>query len=207
MIKSHTCCRAISVVRFVAIVVLACIVPLITPVITFAQDADGNDRPSNWVVTYQQAYGIWDTVCDQRGDGEAREKRCYIRHVDVFSPRPNFAAQFLFVTNADGVSVQFGIEPGTLFLPGRFRLQRGGDVVWSTRHPGCLTGVSCAFDGEAALELLTEMVTGGTFAFDFRDRHGASQSLRWSLEGFAAALDDFNTQSTARELPPISLTR
>lgn len=183
---------------------LACCLSLVLP--AMAQDAEGNDRPSNWEVTHQRAHGIWDSVCDQRDTGDAHQKRCYIRHVDVFSPRPKFAAQFLFVTNpaqGSGPEVEFGIEAGTLFAPGNFRLERGGETTWSTLRPGCLTGISCRFDDQAAQELLSQMRMGGVLAFDFRDRHGETRALRWSLDGFPKALADFNLQATKRNLPPL----
>ncbi|WP_421703531.1 hypothetical protein [Aliiroseovarius sp.] len=170
-----------------------------------AQDAQGNDRPSNWRVTHQHAHGIWETICDERHSADYLEKRCYIRHVEVFSPRPTFAAQFLFVTATDGGEVQFGIEPGTLFRPGNFRLERDGETAWSTARLGCLTGLSCTFSREDALALLAEMRTGGGFVFAFRDRHGESRRLDWPLDGFDAALADFNGQSRARGLPTITL--
>ena len=172
-----------------------------------AQDAQGNDRPSNWRVTHQQKHGIWSTICDEREAGGALEKRCYIRHVEVFSPRPKFAAQFLFVTATEGSKVEFGIEPGTFFRPGDFRLERDGETTWSTARLGCLTGLACSFDGEDALELLAEMQAGGGFVFAFRDRHGEGRVLTWSLDGFDAALADFNSQSQARNLPLIPLPR
>ena len=82
----------------------------------YAQDADGNDTAGNWRVTYTATHGIWSTICDERGNTPDLEQRCYIRWVDVFSPRPKFAAQFLFVTQTpDGPEVDFGME----LVPGR----------------------------------------------------------------------------------------
>lgn len=177
----------------------------IVPHLTQAQDADGTDRPSNWRVTHQQTHGIWTTACDERGEGTAFEQRCYIRWVDVFSPRPAFAAQFLFVTADDvGPTVEFGLEAGTFFAPGNFRIEKGDVRVWSTLRPGCLTGLSCAFSGKAGQDLLNIMQGSGEMAFDFRDRHGKSQSLRWPLEAFSKALADFNVQSATRTLPKIT---
>lgn len=175
--------------------------------VTLAQDAQGNDRPSNWRVTHQQKHGIWSTICDEREADGALEKRCYIRHVEVFSPRPKFAAQFLFVTANRGGEVEFGIEPGTFFRPGDFRLERDGQVAWSTARLGCMTGLACSFDGAHAQELLAEMQAGGGFVFAFRDRHGEGRMLNWPLDGFDAALTDFNRQSQARNLPRILLAR
>ncbi|MCK8484601.1 hypothetical protein MUY21_11200 [Aliiroseovarius sp. S2029] len=171
-----------------------------------AQDADGNDRPSNWRVTHQSKSGIWTTACDERGAGEALEQRCYIRWVDVFSPKPKFAALFVFITNADNrPEVAFGTEAGTLFSPGGFRIENGGRRVWNTLRPGCLTGLRCTFTGDDALKLIGVMQSEGEFAFEFRDRHGTSQSLRWPLSGFADALERFNAQSGLRGLPTLPI--
>ena len=174
----------------------------ILPATLLAQDEDGTDTPGNWIVTHQKAHGIWSTICDERANARDTTKRCYIRWVDVFSPRPEFAAQFIFVTaEEDGLQVAFGIEPGTLFNPDGFRIETMQGASWSTNRPGCLTGLACTFAGQEAEILLASMADGGTFVFDFVDRHGARQSLGWALGGFAAAMADFGTQRALRALP------
>ncbi|WP_371171551.1 hypothetical protein [Aliiroseovarius sp. 2305UL8-7] len=184
--------------------ILSVISAVLIAVPAVAQDAEGNDRPSNWRVTYQETREGWDTVCDERGEGPDFIQRCYLRRVDVFSPRPEFAAQFLFVTASEnGASVEFGIEPGTLFVPGNFRILRDGASVWSSLHPGCLTGLSCTYSGQDAVDLLAEMETSDSFAFDFRDRHGKQQSLRWPLARVGEGLNDLQDQLRARNLPAL----
>ena len=173
----------------------------------FAQDRDGKDTPSDWRVRHFETYGLWTSSCDEREEDAGLKQRCYIRWVDVFSPRPNFAALFVFVTaDADGFTVDFGTEPGTLFQ--RFAIDDGDTSSWSTLWPGCLTGLSCTFSGGSAAELLTAMQDGGVFAFDLIDRHGTRQELRWSLDGFDTAMADFVAALDARSLahpdwPPI----
>ena len=44
------------------------------------------------------------------------------------------------------------------------------------------------------------MAEGTTFAFDFRDRHGVTQALRWDLTPFAGALEDHKREAAARNL-------
>lgn len=167
-----------------------------------AQDEQGNDTPGNWVVTHQQAHGIWSTLCDERANRRDETKRCYIRWVDVFSPRPDFAALFLFVTSEQGLlSVEFGTEAGTLFDPNGFRIETMQGTSWSTQKLGCLTGLTCTFQGAEARTLLAAMRDGGAFAFDFVDRHGNRQRLDWPLKGFDAAMADFEIQRAARNLP------
>ncbi|WP_299349752.1 hypothetical protein [uncultured Shimia sp.] len=174
---------------------------LATPLL--AQDLEGNDTPGNWRVTHHEIHDIWNVLCDEREEQGALKQRCYIRYVDVFSPRPKFAAQFLFVTpSADKASaeVDFGMEAGTLFLPGAFRIERDGTNVWQSNWPGCLTGLDCTFTGDSGAALLREMRAGGAFRFTFRDRHGQPQDLIWPLDAFGAAWDDFATVAEARDL-------
>lgn len=166
-----------------------------------AQDLDGNDTPGNWRVTHYEGFGIWNSICDEREARGTLQQRCYIRWVDVFSPRPKFAAQFLFVTPAaQGPEVAFGMEAGTLYAPGNFRILGDDGPIWQTNRPGCLTGLSCRFTGEGAADLIAAMQSGTAFRFTFRDRHGQSQDLTWPLEGFSEALADFTAQSRARNL-------
>ncbi|WP_235962939.1 invasion associated locus B family protein [Ruegeria haliotis] len=167
----------------------------------FAQDLQGNDTPGNWRVVHHEIFGIWNTICDEREEGGASKQRCYIRRVDVFSPRPKFGAQFVFITpEPEGIKIEFGMEAGTLFSPSGFRIERGDQIVWQTLRPGCLTGLSCTFEGQAADDLVGAMMTGDAYRFVFRDRHGQSQDLTWRLDGFDAAWADFKTQSQARNL-------
>ena len=165
---------------------------------TTAQDREGRDTASDWVVDHYKPFGLWDTICDHRITDGAREERCYIRYVEVFSPRPNFAAQFIFVT--PGPEIEIGLERGTLFPKGGMRIEDMGGVLWKSDHILCRTGLSCTFRGEDAKVLLNAMSDGTVFAFDFRDRHGAAQSLRWDLTRFAEAVEDFERQVATRKL-------
>lgn len=164
-----------------------------------AQDLEGNDTAGNWVVTHFEQFGIYLSSCDEREENGALKQRCYIRYVDVFSPRPDFAAQFFFVVNGDeGLEVDFGMEAGTLFSLNGFRIEDMGGDIWKTRRVGCLTGLSCTFEGEDADVLLQAMQDGTAFRFTFRDRHGNPRDLTWPLAGFSDAMADFAEQSKLR---------
>ena len=166
-----------------------------------AQDREGRDTPGDWVVTHQQAFGLWDSVCDERPEGDAMHQRCYIRYVEVFSPRPNFAAHFVFVTpDGDGVRIEYGSEPGTRFVRDGHRIDRDGETVWRPTQATCLTGGTCVFAGVQAADLYDALHAGGEWRFDFADRHGQVQSLSWDLAPFNAAAEDFETESAARGL-------
>jgi hypothetical protein len=167
----------------------------------YAQDADGNNTPGDWRVTQTAHFGLWDSVCDERGPADALQRRCYIRYVDVFSARPNFAAHFVFVTPApDGVAIEYGSEAGTRFIRGGLRIENDGDITWSTDRAACLTGDDCTFEGAEATELAAALRKGGEWRFDFADRHGKLQSLAWDLSQVDAAFRDFETESALRGL-------
>ena len=168
------------------------------PALAFSQDRDGNDTPGEWVIDHHRAFGLWDSMCDHRVTGDAREERCYLRYVDVFSGRPNFAAQFFFLT--PGPRVEFGMEAGTLFDLDGFRILQNNLVTWDAAQPSCLVGLACNYEAESANALLAQMAKGTEFAFDFIDRHGTRQSLRWDLTPFPDALKDFESQSADRGL-------
>lgn len=167
----------------------------------FSQDLQGNDTAGNWRVTHYESFGIWNSICDERDETGVLVQRCYIRWVDVFSSRPQFAGQFVFITpQADGYRIEFGIEAGTLFSPDGFRIDNDGAISWQTRWPGCLTGLNCVFSGNEAAILLAAMLDGGAFHFAFRDRHGQARNLTWPLEEFGAAWSDFESAAAQRDL-------
>ena len=163
-----------------------------------AQDRDGNDTPGEWVIDHQKAFGLWDSFCDHRTTDGLREQRCYLRYVEVFSPRPKFGAQFAFVTK--GPEVEFGMEAGTFFQAEGFRIETDGAVIWAKPQAGCLVGLACTYEGAEATEILDAMVAGDVFKFDFTDRHGQPQSLVWGVKSFRHALADFKAQSALRGL-------
>ncbi|MDI3336264.1 hypothetical protein QKW60_07590 [Defluviimonas aestuarii] len=176
---------------------LVCLAALPAP----AQDRDGNDTPGDWVVTHQKHFGLWDSVCDERMEGEAMHQRCYIRYVDVFSPRPDFAAHFLFVTpGPDGVRVEYGSEPGTRFVRDGNRIETDAAPLWTATQNGCLTGGSCVFVGVEAAFLYEALKSAESWRFQFADRHGKTQDLTWDLAPFAAAAEDFEAEAAARGL-------
>ena len=167
----------------------------------FAQDRDGNDTPGDWVVTHHKHFGLWDSVCDERTEDGTLQQRCYIRYVDVFSPRPDFAAHFVFVTPApDGIRIEYGSERGTRFDADGNRIEKDGEVSWKTDQSGCLTGGTCLFETDEADALFAALRQGGSWTFDFTDRHGKTQHRNWDLTRFDAAAEDWQTEAAARGL-------
>ncbi len=166
-----------------------------------AQDRAGRDTPGEWIVDHYRPFGLWDSICDHRTTGDVMGQRCYLRYVEVFSPRPTFAAQFVFVT--PGPEIEIGLERGTRFAPGGMRIEAGSATIWTTDRRGCMAprlGSSCVFTGEDAADLLAALTRGAAFLFDFTDRHAQPQSLRWDLTRFAYALADFEREAAARGL-------
>jgi hypothetical protein len=166
-----------------------------------AQDRQGNDTPGDWVVTHQKPFGLWDSVCDERPENGGMHRRCYLRYVDVFSPRPKFAAHFVFVTpDGPGVRIEYGAESGTRFIKDGNRIETDGTRVWMAERAACLTGGSCVFTGPEAAALYAALRSGGAWRFDFADRHGQVQSLGWDISTFDAAARDFEAEAAARGL-------
>ena len=176
---------------------------LATPLV--AQDRAGNDTAGEWRIDHHKAFGLWDSMCDWRETDGIREKRCYLRYVDVFSPRPNFAAVFTFVTpEPDGYRVELGIEPNTAYKKGGLRIDAGDTTTWQQQDINCTRFTECVWTGPAAQTLISALKapTGEpTYLIqDFFDRYGQEQFLKWDLAPFADALADFDAQVAERGL-------
>lgn len=172
---------------------------------TLAQDAQGNDTPGDWVVTHYQPFGLWDSICDQAKRDGSTIDRCYLRYVEVFSPAPKFAAQFLFITpEKAGLKVEFGIEKGTLFKGEGLKVVNDGQELWKFDPNKCLNFGDCVFESAEAAELIAAMSQSynqnSVFVSDFADRHGVDRVLEWDLSKFSDAVSDFTTQSQTRGL-------
>lgn len=169
-----------------------------------AQDRAGNDTAGEWRITHHTPYGLWDVMCDARETGDTKEERCYIRHVEVFSPRPNFAAQYLFITPAETApKIEVGIERRTRFADNGFRIEKSGEEVWSLGDLPCKPAGKCNFEGAVSVGLIEAMLGAGgqsVFAFDFTDRHGVERALRWDLSNFDAIYENFVSEATKRAL-------
>ena len=171
----------------------------------FATDADGNDTPGDWVVTHYKPFGLWDTICDEAIRKGEKVERCYIRYVDVFSPTPKFAAQFVFIEpEGQGYKIEFGIEPGTTFNGASLTVVYGDKVVWDYDPNQCLERGECFLTGDDADRFIQSMA-GTTMkdpmlVSDFNDRHGTDQVLEWGISKFDNALTNLQTQSDKRGL-------
>jgi invasion protein IalB len=154
-----------------------------------------------WAVDRFERFGIWESVCDHRNVNGVAEKRCYIAHVDVFSPQPLFAAAFVFVTpvGPSQLRFEFSFEPGTRFAGDAVALLRDGVRVWGLAAERC-NGLTCVLEGAAADELARAMAAGGELRLAMTDRHGFARDLRWNASGFAEARADMALAAAERGL-------
>lgn len=165
-----------------------------------AQDRAGRDTPSNWKVVHYVPFGLWDSICDERAEDDGIHQRCYLRYVEVYSPRPNFQATFAFVYPKAGHSiVEIGFERGTRYSDQGFRVMQGNEPVW-TVDGDCLRSGPCRLTGHDAQDVLAQFVAGDTLVQAFRDRNGKVWRLEWDLSGFEAALKDYRQASGQRGL-------
>ena len=75
------------------------------------------------ITDHYQTYDGWELACDMAKDGS--DPRCYAQYVDVYQPRPDFAAAMVEVVMHEGAHdapdphVRFDIEPGAALRRGR----------------------------------------------------------------------------------------
>lgn len=170
-----------------------------------AQDRDGNDTAGEWRIDHHKAFGLWDSMCDWRETDGVTEKRCYLRYVDVFSPRPKFAAVFTFITpEPSGYKISFGIEPNTAYKQNGLRIDANGTTTWALDNINCTRQSECIWTGDAADTFINALKEpsdpAAVLVQDFFDRHGQEQLLQWDLAPFAPALADFDAQVAERGL-------
>jgi invasion protein IalB len=167
--------------------------------LTFGHAAHAQDTPGNWRPTLHKMWGLWDLICDEQGAAESLEQRCYLRYVDVFSPAPQFAGHFVFITYADGTPrFEYGAEHGTRFDVDGWAIHHASGALWTPAQRTCLRGGPCVYEGDAAIPLITALRDGGQMEFRFTDRHGIHRDLTWTLDGVAEALDELIAESAAR---------
>lgn len=175
-------------------------IALIVPFSVSAQDRSGNDTASDWVAKHYVSFGLWDSVCDERMEEGALRQRCYLRYVEVFSPRPLFMASFVFAyTQDEQTQIELGFETGVRYSKKGFRVEHSGDVIW-TAEDECLEASPCELGGVAAQDMLTHMAKGDVLVQQFIDRSGQMRVLEWDLSKFADAVSDYRREAAARNL-------
>jgi hypothetical protein len=179
-------------------------------------------------VDHFRAFGRWEVLCDvKRTTGE---KRCYIRVVDVYSPRPDFKAAFVFVTahkaeagkpkpapGAPARSLPEKTEEPRAALRFEFSIEPG--FAWAARPlsiavpkrpkaglPMVRCGQpSCAVRDDDAAALADTLAAnareGVDLVLSFREKDDALRDLAWPLAGFKEAMADFAAARSQRGLP------
>lgn len=155
-----------------------------------------------WVVDHYKTLGIWDSACDHRDIGKGYEQRCYVRVVDVYAPRPDFGAAFVFLTKTaqDGLRFEFSFERGTQFEAGGFAVMQGDEAVFDYAPARCEGGTRCVISGDEAGRFAKALAPDATIRLAFTDGLGRAWSRDWSASDFSAALADLTTESERRGL-------
>lgn len=175
-------------------------VALVTPFQVSAQDRSGKDTASDWVAKHYASFGLWDSVCDERMEAGALRQRCYLRYVEVFSPRPLFMASFVFAYTQDKqTQIELGFERGVRYSENGLRVERQGETIWSAED-GCLEASPCTLSSVAAQDMLAHMAGGDVLIQEFADRSGQMRLLEWDLSKFADAVSDYRREASARNL-------
>ncbi len=156
------------------------------------------------LVDYHAIYDtFWDVACDTAMDGS--DRRCYIQYVDVYRPRPDFAAAMVEVvfhpgdTGQPDPHVRFDIEPGYSFRDATLNVSTpDGELPLDVS--GCRSN-TCIFTGDAGRAVLTAWRKGTTLDLELDEGRDALAKLSWPLGNINAILDDFAVQRRARNLP------
>ncbi len=155
------------------------------------------------ISTYHKVYGFWDVACDTAMDGT--DQLCYIQYVDVYRPRPDFAAAMVEVVmhgGADGRAdphVRFDIEPGFTFRDTRIAvITPSGAQTVDIAH---CKGSTCRISGEPARVLLTTWAKGSVMTLEIEEGRAQLAQLSWPLNDIVPILEDFAAQRSARDLP------
>lgn len=156
------------------------------------------------LVDYHRIYDpFWDVACDTALDGS--DRRCYLQYVDVYRPRPGFAAamvEVVFHTGADGTPdphVRFDIEPALSFRDTGLIVETSdGEVPLDVS--GCRSN-TCVINGDAGRDMLELWRGGTTLRLEINEGGDAPVRLNWPLREMALILDDLAAQRRARSLP------
>lgn len=155
-----------------------------------------------WTVDHFRTFGIWESACDHRDIGNGDERRCYVRVVDVYAPRPDFGAAFVFITHtaADGLRFEFSFEKGTEFDPGGFAVMEDDRTTFDYAPARCEAGTQCMIAGDEANRFTASLSDAANLRLAFTDKSGRHWERHWTGQGLAEALADLTRESAKRNL-------
>jgi len=156
------------------------------------------------LVDYHKIYEpFWDVACDTALDGS--DRRCYLQYVDVYRPRPDFAAamvEVVYHAGEDGTPdphVRFDIEPGLSFRDTGLVVETSdGEVPLDVSD--CRSN-TCVITGDAGRDMLEAWRDGTSLWMEISDGGDESVRLAWPLDEMATILEDLAAQRKARNLP------
>ena len=156
------------------------------------------------LVDYHKIYDVfWDVACDTAMDGS--DRLCYVQYVDVYRPRPEFAAAMVEVVvheGADGQSdphVRFDIEPGLSFQNTMVGVKTE-DAMIPIDVSGCASN-TCRFSGDEGRAILANWRKGSAIELVIEEGRDTPAQLSWPLGNINEILDDFAAQRAERNLP------
>lgn len=180
---------------------------LILAGLLLAPAVQAQEKIGNWKVDHFKPFQEWESFCDHRNQETRLVQRCYVRRVEVYSPRPKFGALYFFLTEQRGkngapvAQLEFGFEPGTQFHAEGFVIENDEETVYRLNTGACENGHRCWIAGVPARSLQSHLVPGNRLRFRFTDRRGDQWDIRWGAEGYLEALADFKEASASRGLP------
>jgi len=163
----------------------------------------GQTLPGRHVDYYKVYDGGWEVACDTATDGS--DTGCYIQYVDVYRPRPEFAAAMVELVMRDGPDgtpdphLRFDIEPGLSFREATVSVALGeGAETLDMSHCAVNT---CLFSGQESHDILNVMRRGTALHLEIDEGRGDPARLVWPLWNIETILDDFAAQRAKRGLP------
>lgn len=156
------------------------------------------------LVDYHKIYdGFWDVACDTAMDGS--DRRCYIQYVDVYRPRPEFAAAMVEVVMHEGDGdvpdphIRFDLEPGLSFLNTEIVIEsQTGSIPIDVSHCAVNT---CPISGDVARQILSHWHSASAITLEIREGRPEPARLSWPMENFDKIFEDFGAQRALRNLP------
>lgn len=155
-------------------------------------------------VDYHKIYDVfWDVACDTAMDGS--DQGCYVQYVDVYRPRPEFAAAMVEVVyhkGADGQPdphIRFDIEPAYTFEGTRIAVSTpSGQIPVDT---SVCSGPTCRISGDQGKAVLAAWRKGEALSVTIDEGREALITRQWPLGNINAILDDLAAQRATRGLP------